>query len=43
MNYSGSVQVWIAKDAMKELENVVKVEGRTRLISTKTKMGSTIS
>ncbi|WP_075719238.1 DNA alkylation repair protein [Roseburia sp. 499] len=37
------VQVWIAKDAMKELENVVKVEGRTRLISTKTKMGSTIS
>lgn len=37
------VQVWIAKDAMKELENVVKVEGRKRLISTKTKMGSTIS
>lgn len=33
-------QVWIAKDARKELENVVKVEGRTRLISTKTKMGS---
>ena len=32
-------QVWIAKDAMKELENVVKVEGRTRLISANTKMG----
>lgn len=33
-------QVWIAKEALKELESVVKVEGRTRLISTKTKMGS---
>lgn len=35
-------QKWIAKDAMKELENMVKVEGRTRLISTNTKMGSTL-
>lgn len=35
-------QKWIGKDAMKELENVVKVEGRTRLISRNTKMGSTI-
>lgn len=33
-------QKWIAKDAMKELENLVKVEGRGRLISTKTQMGS---
>ena len=32
-------QVWIAKDAIKELENVVKVEGRTRLISANSKMG----
>lgn len=33
-------QVWIAKDAIKELENVVKVEGRGRLISASSKMGS---
>lgn len=33
-------QVWIAKDVIKEIENLVKVEGRTRLISTNTKMGS---
>lgn len=32
-------QVWIGKDALKELENLVKVEGRGRLISSKTKMG----
>lgn len=32
-------QVWIAKDALKELENLVKVEGRSRLISAKSKMG----
>ncbi len=32
-------QVWIAKDALKELENLVKVEGRSRLISTNTQMG----
>lgn len=31
---------WIGKDAIKELENLVKVEGRTRLISTKTQMGN---
>lgn len=35
-------QIWIAKDAMKELENLVKVEGRTRLISRKTQMGQEI-
>lgn len=32
-------QVWIAKDAIKELENLVKVEGRSRLISADSKMG----
>lgn len=33
-------QVWIAKDAIKELENLVKVDQRKRLIYTNTKMGS---
>lgn len=32
-------QKWIGKDALKELENLVKVTGRARLISTKTQMG----
>lgn len=32
-------QVWIAKDALKELENLVKVEGRGRLLSADSKMG----
>ena len=32
-------QLWIAKDALKEIENLVKVEGRKRLISAKSKMG----
>lgn len=32
-------QIWIGKDALKELENLVKVEGRGRLISSKSKMG----
>lgn len=32
-------QVWIAKDAVKELENLVKTDGRSRLISAGTKMG----
>lgn len=36
------IQIWIGKDARKELENLVKVEERDRLISTKTKMGSNI-
>lgn len=36
-------QIWIGKDARKELENLVKVEGRKRLISAKTKMGSILS
>ncbi len=39
MENGNKTQVWIAKDVIKELENVVKVEGRTRLISTNTKMG----
>lgn len=32
-------QAWIAKDALKELECLVKTEGRGRLISTNTQMG----
>lgn len=32
-------QAWIGKDAIKELENLVKVPGRTRLISADSKMG----
>ncbi len=32
-------QVWIGKDAIKELENLVEVPGRTRLISADSKMG----
>lgn len=35
-------QVWIGKDVIKELENTVKVEGRKRLISTKTQMGGEV-
>lgn len=35
-------QVWIGKDALKELENVVKVAGRSRLISSKSKMGKEV-
>ena len=30
---------WIGKDAIKELETLVKAEGRERLISSKTQMG----
>ena len=32
-------QIWIAKDVLKEIEHVVKVAGRKRLISENTKMG----
>lgn len=32
-------QQWIAKDALKELQTLVRVEGRSRLISSKSKMG----
>lgn len=32
-------QVWIGKDALKEIENLVQVEGRGRLISADSKMG----
>ncbi|BCZ47885.1 hypothetical protein psyc5s11_39520 [Clostridium gelidum] len=32
-------QMWIAKDALKELEKLVKVEGRGRLISSDSQMG----
>lgn len=40
LDNGNKTQIWIAKDAIKELENLVKVEGRARLISTKTQMGS---
>ena len=41
MLHSGNkAQIWVAKDAIKELENLVKVEGRARLISAKTQMGA---
>ena len=30
---------WIGKDAIKELETLVKTEGRRRLISSKSQMG----
>lgn len=37
---NGSIsQIWIAKDALKELEKLVKVEGRGRLISSDSQMG----
>lgn len=36
---SNRAQVWIGKDALKEIENLVKVEGRERLISAESKMG----
>lgn len=39
-NTGSKSQVWIAKDAIKELENLVKVDGRERLISINTQMGS---
>lgn len=32
-------QLWVAKDALKELETLVQVKGRGRLISSETKMG----
>lgn len=32
-------QIWVAKDALKELEKLVKVEGRGRLISSDSRMG----
>ena len=42
LDSGNKTQIWIAKDAIKELENMVKVEGRGRLISTKTQMGSKV-
>ncbi|RGD75245.1 DNA alkylation repair protein [Anaerofustis stercorihominis] len=35
-------KVWIGSNALKELNTLVKVEGRTRLISNKSKMGSNV-
>lgn len=39
MENGNKTQVWIAKDVRKEIENVVKVDGRKRLISADSKMG----
>lgn len=39
MESGNKTQVWIAKDVLKELQNLVKVEGRERLISVNSKMG----
>lgn len=39
MESENKSQIWIAKDVIKELVNVVKADGRKRLISTNTKMG----
>lgn len=39
VDHGNKTQVWIGKDALKELENLVKAEGRKRLISTHTQMG----
>ncbi|GCF94467.1 hypothetical protein NRIC_23580 [Enterococcus florum] len=36
-------QQWIAKEALKELQTLVKVDGRSRLISNKSKMGKEVS
>lgn len=36
---SNKSQMWIGKDALKEIENLVQVEGRGRLISANSKMG----
>lgn len=38
-NQKSKPKQWIAKDALNELENLVAVEGRARLISSKSKMG----
>lgn len=35
-------QIWIAKDTIKELENVTQTEGRKRLISVNSKMGQNL-
>lgn len=36
---NNKTQIWIAKDALKELEKLVQVQGRKRLISTESQMG----
>lgn len=40
---NNKAQVWIGKDALKEIENLVAVEGRGRLISSESMMGKFIS
>jgi 3-methyladenine DNA glycosylase AlkD len=40
---SNKTQVWIGKDALKELEKLVQVEGRNRLISSDSQMGKELN
>ncbi|MDH6365421.1 3-methyladenine DNA glycosylase AlkD [Enterococcus sp. PF1-24] len=39
LNAQSKAHQWIAKDALKELNTLIRVEGRSRLISANTKMG----
>ena len=39
MENGNKAQKWIGKDALKELEKLVKAEGRSRLISSDSRMG----
>lgn len=40
LDSDNKTQIWIAKDALKELEKLVQVEGRRRLISKDSQMGN---
>lgn len=40
-NSGNKAQIWIGKDAIKELDKVVNVEGRGRLIVSDSAMGKT--
>lgn len=42
MENGNKAQKWIGKDALKELEKLVKTEGRSRLISADSQMGKEI-
>lgn len=42
LDSDNKTQIWIAKDALKELEKLVQVEGRSRLISRDSKMGNQV-
>lgn len=42
LDSDNKTQIWIAKDALKELEKLVQVEGRSRLISRDSQMGNQV-